>query len=149
LQAKEYKRALGQRRKALKTKAQHLKDAQAAFNAFIRLRDMDKPCVSCGRFHNGKWNAGHYRPVGGLGSPLRFNELNAHRQCEPCNSHLSGNLVPYRVELIKRVGLPLVEWLEKDHPSQKWTIPEVQCLTKYYKDAKKHMMNEAGAAEPF
>ena len=120
-------------------KGRATKLAQKAFNSFIRERDRDKPCVSCGRYHNGQYHAGHYRPTGGQGSALRFNEINCHRQCAPCNNHKSGNLSEYRIELIRRIGLPLVEWLEKDHPPANWTVEELHAVKDYYIRAKKEM----------
>lgn len=117
-----------------------LQKAQQAFNAYIRARDMaaGRPCVSCGRHHTGQYHAGHYRPVGGRsGGALRFSEINCWLQCSVCNNHLSGALVDYRIELIKRIGLELVEWLEGPHPPRKWKVPELKALVKYYRQAKK------------
>jgi hypothetical protein len=116
-----------------------LKKAQQAFNAFIRMRDDDLPCISCGRYHNGQHHAGHYIPVGRQAA-LRFNEINCHKQCAPCNNHKSGNLTDYRKNLIDRIGLPLVEWLEQDHPKvQAWTCEELRAIEAYYRRAAKEM----------
>ena len=136
-EAKVARKAHTEAKERIKTKSQHLKEVQAVFNAFIRARDHDKPCISCGRQHLGQWHASHYKPVGGQGAALRFNEVNCHRSCMPCNTHLSGNLVNYRVELINRVGIGIVEWLERDHPPQKWTIDELKWLKKYYRQRAK------------
>ncbi|MDG6334342.1 recombination protein NinG, partial [Glaesserella parasuis] len=38
-------------RERLKSRSEWLKDAQAVFNEYIRLRDKDEPCISCQRFH--------------------------------------------------------------------------------------------------
>jgi hypothetical protein len=121
------------RKEALKTRSEWLKDLQDVFNTFIRLRDKDKPCISCGTF-TGKMNAGHYKSVGG--SPeLRFNELNVHKQCEYCNTHLSANLIEYRIGLVKRIGVEQVEFLErKDHAPLKLTVDEIKEQIKVYKD---------------
>ena len=97
------------KREKLKSRAQWLKEAQQAFNAWIRLRDADKPCISCGRHHEGQWYAGHYLSTGAR-PELRFEPLNVHKQCSACNTHLSGNLVLYRAELVRRIvviGVPL------------------------------------------
>src|SRR3970040_3161835 len=51
-------------RERLKTRSDWTKDAQKAFNAFIRERDADQPCISCGRWTRAKYNAGHYKPTG-------------------------------------------------------------------------------------
>lgn len=130
------------RREALKTRQDWMKEVQAEFNRFIRARDYDKPCVSCGRHHTGQYHAGHYRSVGS--SPeLRFNEINCHKQCQPCNNHLSGNIVNYRPALINRIGLPLVEWLESKHKPLKPTVDELKWLKQYYrtraKEAQQYM----------
>lgn len=114
-------------KEAVKTRAQHLKEAQAAFNAVIRERDKDLPCISCGRYHEGKYDAGHYRSVGS--SPeLRFEPLNCWRQCVPCNRHKSGNAIDYRINLVKRIGLDNVEWLEGPHDPKRYTIEDVKAL---------------------
>lgn len=114
-------------KESVKTLAQHLKEAQAAFNAVIRERDKDLPCISCGRHHQGQYHAGHYRSVGS--SPeLRFEPLNVHKQCAPCNNHKSGNVVEYRINLVKRIGLEKVEWLEGKHGPKRYRIDEVKQL---------------------
>lgn len=130
-----------QRIAALKSRAQHLKEAQAAFNSYIRARDeiAGLPCVSCGRFHTGAYDAGHYRSVGAMPA-LRFSEINCHRQCVPCNQHKGGNIVEYRIGLVKRIGVLSVEWLEQDiHPARKYTIPEAQAIRAKYKLKRKEL----------
>ena len=104
-----------ERKVALTPRSKLLRSAQGAFNAYVRDRDRDLPCISCGRHHQGQYHAGHYRSVGAMPS-LRFNGYNVHKQCQPCNAHLSGNLIEYRIGLIHRIGLERVEWLEGPHP---------------------------------
>lgn len=111
-----------------------LKDlAQTVVNKYIRLRDKDKPCISCGYIGNErKWNAGHFRPQGG-NQQLRFNLLNLHKQCEQCNSYKSGNLVPYRENLIKKIGLDRVEQIEANHERGNYTVEYLQRLIKVFR----------------
>ena len=87
----------------IKPKGQYMREAQAAFNAWIRARDAAQPCISCGRHHDGKYDAGHYRTVGS-NPALRFEPLNCHKQCVPCNQHKSGDIVNYRISLVVRIG---------------------------------------------
>lgn len=115
-----------------KTRGEHTKDAQTAFNAYIRARDSGLPCISCGRHHKGQWHAGHYRTVG-ANPELRFNELNVHKQCAPCNDHLHGNLINYRIELIKRIGQDKVDWLEGRHEAAHLSIDELKEIRSEYK----------------
>jgi hypothetical protein len=110
----------------LKPRSKWMQEAQQAFNAWIRYRDRDQGCISCGT-HDGKVNAGHYLSTGAR-PELRFEPLNVHRQCERCNTYLHGNLIAYRVELIRRIGQEIVEALEGPHPPRKFTIPELQAI---------------------
>jgi hypothetical protein len=120
------------RKEALKSRSDHLKEAQSIFNAFIRLRDADLPCISCQRHHKGQYDAGHYLAVGSH-PELRFEELNNHKQCSPCNRHLSGNQFEYRKNLILKIGLDRVEWLESKHDPKKYTIQEIIEIKRVYK----------------
>lgn len=116
-----------------KSRGQWLKEAQAAFNAYIRRRDNLKPeprCISCGA-QTGKQNAGHYRSVGSA-PELRFEPLNCHLQCERCNSHLSGNLIMYRKNLLELIGESALNWLEGKHEPRKYTIEQLKALKAEY-----------------
>jgi len=97
-------------RKYDKRRTANLKlEAIRVFHKFIRQRDMDDACISCGRYV--MLEAGHFWSAGKF-NQLRFNEYNVHGQCKQCNYHLSGNLLKYRVNLIKKVGLDIVEGLD-------------------------------------
>lgn len=101
-------------------------DAQVAFNAYIRARDSELPCICCDKWpqsealSGGAWDAGHYRSRGSA-DHLRYHEHNVHRQLKNCNRYASGNAVEYRIGLIKRIGLQFVEALEVDQKVVKWT----------------------------
>jgi len=113
---------------------------QKLFNQFIRLRDKDLSCISCGTTKDIQYHAGHYKPQGGFGY-LRFNELNVHKQCSVCNNHRSGNLVPYRIALIKKISLEAVEKLEQPNQIKKWTTEELQEVITTYKQKIKEFNN--------
>lgn len=120
------------RQEKLKRPSDWKRDLQTIFNKFIRIRDEQEPCISCGRHHTGQYHAGHYRSVGS--SPeLRFNELNCHKQCSVCNNHLSGNLINYRINLIKKIGLASVEYLEGKHEPLKIDGEGCKRFIEYYK----------------
>lgn len=121
-----------QAKERVKTRGEHAKEAQQAFNEWIRLRDADLPCVSCCRHHEGQYHCGHYRTV--ASSPeLRFEPLNTAKQCAPCNNHMSGNIVNYRIELIKRIGIDKVEWLEGPHEPKRYTIEDLKEIKAHYR----------------
>lgn len=130
---KEFDRAeTKRRREAIKPRSQWLREAQAAFNAWIRVRDSGLPCISCGRTDRNAWDAGHYLTTGAR-PELRFHEVNVWRQCVPCNQHLHGNLVLYRAELVRRIGLEAVEELEGPHPPAKWSVDELKAIRDDYR----------------
>lgn len=115
-----------------------VKKAQAACNAFIRERDKDEPCISCGRCHTGQYHAGHYISTGAR-RELRFHPANIHKQCQPCNTHLSGNPILYRSSLIKKVGIKMVEYLESFNGIQKLTIEDIKDIELHYKKELKRI----------
>ena len=132
------------RKEKLKSRADHARDTQQAFNEWVRLRDADLPCVSCGRHHDGQYHAGHYRTVA-ANPEIRFEPLNVHKQCAPCNNHKSGDIVNYRIELVKRIGTEAVEWLEGPHEAKKYTVEELKAMTAEYR-AKTRELKKGQAA---
>ena len=118
------------------------------FNKYIRLRDQHLPCISCGRFHKGKWDAGHFLSVGS-NPELRYCEENVHRQCSPCNTHLSGNQQRFREGLIERIGQERVEWLEGPHDMPLWTIDDLEDLKKKFQKKIKDIESYFPSSEDF
>lgn len=120
--------------------------AQIWFNKFIRLRDKNQACISCDRIDSdiknrvgGKWDAGHYKTRGAF-PELRFEELNAHKQCKSCNGGAgkyskkdSTVSKEYRERLIKKIGLDKVEWLEGPHEPKNYTVDQVREIERTYK----------------
>lgn len=129
--AREKRKELREAKLKAKTRAEWLKEAQSAVNAFIRERDKNEPCISCGRHHQGQYHAGHYLSVGARPA-LRFCEINIHKQCAPCNNHLSGNAVAYRIGLIAKIGAASVGWLEGPHEPKKYTVEDAKAIKAEY-----------------
>tara|TARA_R110002096_G_scaffold66306_1_gene161368 strand:- start:25132 stop:25686 length:555 start_codon:yes stop_codon:yes gene_type:complete len=124
------------------------KEAQKSFNAFIRMSDDKRPCISCNEFRaetavssGSNWHAGHYKTRGARPS-LRFEEDNCHKQCAHCNNFLSGNIENYRINLIKKIGLDRVEWLEGTHEPKKYTCSELKEIELLYKNKLKELTSK-------
>ncbi|PQZ89438.1 MULTISPECIES: recombination protein NinG [Pseudomonas] len=137
------------RKEKLKNRADHLREAQAAVNEYVRLRDAHLPCISCDSTPNdsdlmtgSRWDAGHYRSVGAC-PELRFEPLNIHRQCVKCNRNLSGNAVQYRIRLVQRIGAEKVAWLEGLHPPCKYTVDEIKAIKAKYRAMTKEIKRTA------
>lgn len=122
---KAIKSDLRRRKNNLKSASDWNKEAQASINSYVRIRDLNKPCISCGCSlsinYGGTTDCGHYRSRGSA-SHLRFNLFNMAAQCSRCNRYLSGNIVEYRKELINRIGIDRVELLENKNEPRKFDI---------------------------
>ena len=69
-------------------------------------------CISCGKVSrwNDNMNGGHFISRSNLATIIEPD--NVWPQCTRCNDHLKGNQIPYRVNLVSKVGLERVEELE-------------------------------------
>lgn len=135
------RKELREAKQKAKTRGDWQREAQQAFNSWIRKRDEDLPCISCGRWHNGQWHAGHYMTVGARPN-LRFDEANCHKQCSVCNNHLHGNLVNYRRALIAKIGIDAVEGLEADQSVKKYSIDDLKSIKATYTRKRKELEKE-------
>jgi hypothetical protein len=126
----EENRELRKLKETIKPKV--LAEAQTAFNKYIRLRDYYEACISCqkskeeveaeqGWKTGGCWDAGHYMTRGAKGQ-LRFVLFNVHKQCKSCNggggkfsSKAATVDAKYRINLIEKIGIEKVEWLENNN----------------------------------
>lgn len=118
-----------------KSLSEYEAEAKTAFQRWIRERDSELPCISCGNPKAADWAGGHYFAAGQY-SGLIFDETNCHKQCNTyCNMHLSGNLLEYRKGLIKRYGIEYVEIMEEKSNrlrNYKYTKSELIELKKKY-----------------
>jgi hypothetical protein len=131
------------RKAALKRIPDLIKEAQFAFNAYVRARDSSFPCICCGQplikeAVGGGYDCGHYRSTGSA-SHLRFDEDNAHGQRKVCNRHGAGRAVDYRIGLIARIGLQRVEALEANNQVHKWSVDELKVIKAKYRAKLKEL----------
>lgn len=144
-EAQQERRSLKVRKLAVQPRSYFIKQAQQVVNSFIRERDKHLPCVSCGTLSAAQWDAGHYRTTAAA-PQLRFDPRQIWKQCSVCNQHKSGNLVPYRAELIKRIGLAEVESIEGNHDRHRWTIEECKAIKAEYQKKLKDLINQRECA---
>ena len=123
------RREIKVRKEALKTRADHAKEAQMVMNRYVRLRDAHLGCISCNKpaSWGGQWHCSHFRSVGAA-AHLRFNLWNMNKSCSQCNAHLSGNIMVYRPRLVEKIGAEKVEWLECNHDLVRHEIPYLKRL---------------------
>lgn len=131
--AKIERKAIKARKEKLKGRAEYMKEAQAVINRYVRLRDANLGCVSCERpaTWRGQWHASHYRSRGAA-PHLRFNLHNIHKACSICNNHLSGNIMGYRPELVRRIGEERVAMLEANQERAGFAIDYLKRLKRVF-----------------
>lgn len=133
----------------LKTRSDYTKEAQIAFNAYVRERDNSRQCISCETHLNqtgalgGSYDCGHYRSVGSA-PHLRFDLHNAHGQCKKCNKYKSGNVADYRIKLLRKIGGARLEALECDQIQRKYTVPDLQRIKIIFTTKLKRLKSKNG-----
>lgn len=112
-------------RAKLKTIGEYKAEARKSFQKWIRLRDIDKPCISCNSTTADTFDGGHFYKAE-VYSGLIFNENNCHKQCRKCNRFMNGNELNYRKGLIERYGIDYVTNLDN--------ICDINRVKKYTKE---------------
>ena len=127
------RKAIREAKERIKPRAAYMKEAQAVINRYVRLRDAHLGCVSCERpaTWQGQWHASHFRSRGAA-PHLRFNLHNIHKACSICNNHLSGNIMGYRPELVRRIGEERVAMLEASQERAGFTIDYLKRLKRVF-----------------
>ena len=144
-EAQQERRNFKVRKLAVQPRSYWIKQAQQAVNSYVRERDRNLPCVSCGTMTAAQFDAGHYRTTAAA-PQLRFDPRQIWKQCSVCNQHKSGNIPPYRIELIKRIGLAEVESIEGNHDRHRWTIEECKAIKAEYQAKLKQLIAQREAA---
>ena len=125
------------KRVVVKSVAQLKKDVQKYVNKYVRLRDRDLKCISCEK--NPVEHCGHYIACGSSGL-LRYDEKNLNGQCQNCNVWQHGNLIGYRIGLVKKYGEEAVKDLEdRRFDVKQWKREELEELLQETKNKIKEL----------
>ena len=121
-------------RKEQNTLKNLLINVRMQLHAYIRKRDIGKPCISCGVQWNDSFHCTHFYKSE-MYSNLRFDVDNLHGGCPKCNLFLDGNESGYRVGLLNRYGKEFVDALDQKaiqykKESFKWDISELKAIKK-------------------
>lgn len=142
--AKEQRQERAANKAKLKTRADWLREAQAAWNGYVRARDAGLPCCSCGAMPGqklgGSMDCSHYRSRGSA-PHLKFHLHNAASACVKCNRFLGGNIAALRVGLIERIGLEKVLAVEQDNAPRKFDIEYLARIKKIFTKKAKRLAN--------
>lgn len=138
--AKIERKAIREAKERIKPRSEYMKEAQAVINRYVRLRDANLGCVSCERpaTWQGQWHASHYRSRGAA-PHLRFNLHNIHKACSICNNHLSGNIMGYRPELVRRIGEERVAMLEANQERAGFAVDYLKRLKRVFAEKARRL----------
>lgn len=120
------------------------KAAEKACHAYIREKDMGKPCACCGQpiTETSGYHAGHFYESNNY-PYLRFDEDNIHGQRADCNFFKSQQAGQYRERLIEKIGEERVMRLDTlRHEPIKWTCEDLIRIEKHFKKKLKELKNE-------
>lgn len=152
------------RKEALKSRADHLKDAEKAVRDYRRTYELSigSGCISCGESQEavlaaqgwkvgGAFDGGHFMGKGAR-PELRLEPTNIWLQCKACNSgsymHARKDYTVsqgFRAGLIARIGLDAVEALEADHTPRKETVEQLKAITAEYRAKTRELKKEQAA----
>lgn len=123
-------------------------EAQAAFNAWIRERDLSAglPCICCGKPFEpqrpgGAVDAGHYLSRGSHPN-LAFSEINVAAQRKSCNRPGGTTAAAFRLGMIARYGLEAVEALEADTEPRRYRADDYRAIRDTYRSKLKQLLKE-------
>lgn len=123
------------------------------FSNYIRLRDaleLHKEtgtdislgrCCTCGKI--GQWrymDCGHFISKGmGGASGVRYDERNAHLQCNSENAFEQGNIPAYREFMLNKYGQEIIDELKIKDKTHTYSLLELEGLLLYYKQEYKKL----------
>lgn len=156
---KERKKAeredLKKRKEAIKRTPDLRAEAQAAINAYCRYRDLSAGhrCICCGKpFEDqkpgGSIDGGHYLSRGSHPN-LAFDERNINAQKKSCNRPGGTTAAAFRIGMIARYGIAVVEELESDTAPRRYRADDYRRIRDEYREklkiVKGKMFDENGA----
>ena len=111
-----------------------------ACHAYIRERDKNKGCITCGASLIGvKFDAGHF--LKSTNSYTKFMEKNIHGQCVRCNQYRGGEEAIYRQRIEEIYGVRTLLALERCKSRKiKRTAQDYKKIEDYYKQKLKELV---------
>lgn len=119
------------------------KEAQEAFNRYVRLRDAGKGCFVCGVTLvlggvGGGFDAGHIRSRSNADN-LRFDERNVHGQCKSCNAAGATKDHEMRAAADRLLGPEVAAELYADNKPIKWQRDQLREIRDTYRRKAKEL----------
>ena len=131
------KKVVSTTKKKTKTRWQIVKELDAIFSKFIRLRDADNKwmciCITCWEIlHWKKIQCWHFISRGNY--KYRRDENNCFPQCVACNIYKSWNYISYTLKMIKMLWEDVVKEMQEDKELVKISTTELREKIEFYKE---------------
>ena len=116
------------------------------FSKYIRLRDANQnglcKCVTCSTVkHWSDMDCGHFQSR--RYTATRWDEKNAHAQCQACNNYGSGEQYIHGIEIDALYGAGTAQVLQDTaRLIHKWTKDDVMAMARYYKQETELLIKE-------
>jgi len=116
------------------------------FSKYIRLRDANHNglcrCITCSTVkHWSDMDCGHFQSR--RFTATRWEEKNAHAQCQSCNNYGSGEQYRHGIEIDSLYGAGTAQELEEmARLLHKWNKDEVMAMARYYKQECEQLIKE-------
>ena len=118
------------------------------FSKYVRIRDANPnglcKCITCNTVKY--WNemdCGHFQSR--RFTATRWNEQNAHAQCQSCNNYGSGEQYRHGIEIDALYGAGTAKELEKESRIlHKWNKEEVMQYSRYLKQETEKLAKQKG-----
>jgi hypothetical protein len=111
------------RLKELRRRAKWYSNLEILVNQYVRYRDRNEPCCTCGTTRPIKYDAGHFHTKAAR-PDIRFELTNIHKQCSVnCNQHGSGMRAEYTDFITAKYGVDHLAWLNSPHKTLKEVFP--------------------------
>jgi hypothetical protein len=146
-EAKKQRAMTKQKKDAMLPIAARLKKArEETFQPYIRARDLawfesqdkEPACIMCGKTNPRMWHAAHFQSVGSR-PELQFHPANCHLSCDQCNLFAAQSDTRYRENLIVKVGMVVVDYLENYTSTIRWQVDEIKEIRNHFKELCKEI----------
>jgi hypothetical protein len=98
-------------------------------------------CIVCGSKTKASYHAGHFQTVASR-PEIQFHPDNCHKQCSGCNCSIASVSAKYRANLVKKIGLKRVEYLENYHGDHSFTVEDIKEIKAHYRAELKRLKEE-------
>jgi hypothetical protein len=140
-----------ERKQAIKPKSTLMQEADKAFQAYIRYRDKDLPCINTGQYiawDDNQSDAAHFISKA-ANTAMRYDLRNCHKSTKASNAMQEKYIHDYRNNLFKRLGEERFAKFEADRQywathQRKFSVEYLERVKRIFRKKKRVLMRIRG-----